>query len=236
MHRSMSGKFRNWITAVFFPSIILLATPFNMTLFRRHIYDCLSSTRNSRHGRRRVSTIACSFSSLFIYQLCIRYHRNWLMDVTSSGICIRLAFISAPSSPPVLLLLLLVDVFVVVAAASIVVALRRGEYPRGEGADGIVIRRPRLPPPRPPPFRVRRLRGGGGRVIAPRSVAESFDRPSAHRSNRHERAGPAAVRSFGRRRGDDDVPALLHAKYYLHTNMVVLRRLSFIFHSLFLAI
>jgi hypothetical protein len=34
------------------------------------------------------------------------------------------------------------------------------------------------------------------------------------------------VRSFGRRRGDDDVPALLHAKYYLHTNMVVLRRLS----------
>ena len=90
--------------------------------------------------------------------------------------------------------------------------------------------------PAPPPLRVRRLRGGGGRVIAPRSVAESFDRPSAHRSNRHERAGPAAVRSFGRRRGDDDVPALLHAKYYLHTNMVVLRRLSFIFHSLFLAI
>ena len=136
----------------------------------------------------------------------------WDMHPTCFHLC---SFLPTRAPPPVvlLLLLLLVDVFVVVAAASIVVALRRGEYPRGEGADGIVIRRPRLPPPRPPPFRVRRLRGGGGRVIAPRSVAESFDRPSAHRSNRHERAGPAAVRSFGRRRGDDDVPALLHAKY-----------------------
>ena len=123
----------------------------------------------------------------------------WDMHPTCFHLC---SFLPARAPPPVVLLLLLVVVFVVVAAASIVVALRRGEYPLGEGADGIVIRRPRLPPPRPPPLSrpssSGRRRSGDCAAVRCRPIRSSI-RASVQSSRTGGPRGSAILRSASRR-------------------------------------